>query len=648
MSAKLKTSAPVPAPVNDNSDWAFIQGPSLSRTESGVSSEARRMRKGKRRATVSSTDESDVSVMSPRESENTFSSCFSPRSTMSGEGAEFPFGSHSTGDETTFRIGSSSAYRIASVSQPPSRQGKRHDVDLERSARRLFPESLLQLSPDEEEEEFLSASEWDQSSSSGRKRLNSCSAASDTAHCIDASFDTEDTMDVDTLQPIHRILPRETFSAIMKHLDRQDLKECARVCKDWRELVYDGALWTVLDLFEHQSRIDDTVVRQLTARSHIYLRTLSLAGCTNVDSMAMSAVGRHCSLLKHLSLANCRSVENATIDVISSGCRLLEDLNLTNCVQVTDDALFMLGSRCKQLARLDLSMCSKITNTGIVDLATMLPKLKCLFIRHCKNVADGGLRALGKAGTSLRIIDIQGCRKVTDAGIRKLARHNPALLGICISDCAQLTDNALESLGQWCPKLKVVEAAGCSRFGDRGYDALTTGCSQLVRLDLEDNGAITDEALMSIARRCHRLESLVLSFCDNITDEAIQTLSNSCPFLAFLQMDNCGSITDTSLTSLSRLPLLRHVEIYDCRQLSEKAVRRLIQTCNRRGKAIRVISLYSLGTTGTSAMSRVIVSTAGRPRTPSAMADDFDTPPNLDDPDLYDFDIRHRCACTIL
>ncbi|KAL7749990.1 hypothetical protein RI367_004505 [Sorochytrium milnesiophthora] len=280
-------------------------------------------------------------------------------------------------------------------------------------------------------------------------------------------------------------------------------------------------------------------------RSH--LRSLNLSWCRNVSGKAVAELTATAPQLRHLLLAGCAMLEPPDFSHFAVRVPNLETLDLAYTRTVTD--------QCMANLLYTLPDGSEVPNTNVGR-------------QKLNHVRDLPMRSL----VSLNLIHTQ----ISDVTLHRLARH----------PCSDTT-------------LRHLQVAGCAQLTSDGLCRLACEATHLRFLDVEDIFQVTDDTLRCFAMHLSQLEHLTLSFCDAITDQGVVAILEASAAasatsadtsvrpdlklrgLRRLEVDNCWQLTDALLDHLTgmlqndRIPTLRRLDIFDCRNISWEAVQRV-------------------------------------------------------------------------
>jgi hypothetical protein len=276
----------------------------------------------------------------------------------------------------------------------------------------------------------------------------------------------------------------------------------------------------------------------------IYLETLILTGCHQLDAMTLHQILAMLPHLRHLNLAG------------------------LSCV--TDEAMYAL--RAPQLETLNLSRCRKLTFQGLQHtLEYGIGKhLKVLKLAGCHHAVNNSiLQTIGKHHLDLRHLNLASCYHITDEGICDLLKSGIKLERLSLAICHRISDDTAREIGHHGQYLTHLDLSGCTDLSDIGLIPMIRGCPNLELIDLEDCLTLTDDLLQVIANSCPKLRDISLGSCEGITDEGVKTLMKGCKMLQHIAVDNCPALSDSIFDEIHQN--LQCIEVFDCHMISEVA-----------------------------------------------------------------------------
>ncbi|KAI0274954.1 hypothetical protein BC834DRAFT_814786 [Gloeopeniophorella convolvens] len=419
----------------------------------------------------------------------------------------------------------------------------------------------------------------------------------------------------------------------------REVVRLSRVCKAWLALIYDGQLWSRLDLRAFP-KIPPSQLLQVTDSAGPFITSLNLSGHGSLLSSTLESLTNNLSVgrrmrvapginqLINLNMNGCSLVTTPSLHYLLRQSPSLEALSLKGLPAVTNETCEVLSDSCPRLLSLNLSRCKNLTGAGIrlyahsaVTRLRLLP-LTELRLSGLKGITDSTMLALGKAAPYLEILDLSYCRDLHNSSLdafvacdddfalesvtlsareagrnpnegRRYRRRITHLRHLSLSYCTLLTDIACSHLAHTMPRLELLELGGVGgELKDDGVVRLLETLPNLRKLDLEDASEITDDVLDAITppppshdsghtRKApgHALEHLIVSYAAQLSNDAFQTLIRNCPRLRVLEADSTR-LSGTSVREFVRRVRERSthdatVVGVDCRSVNEAVVRDL-------------------------------------------------------------------------
>ncbi|KAF8963844.1 RNI-like protein [Flammula alnicola] len=322
----------------------------------------------------------------------------------------------------------------------------------------------------------------------------------------------------------------------------RELFKLSRVSKAWKALVFDGELWTDLDLRSF-SGLPPALLVRLVKSARTFIRSLDFAGHVQLLPDAMSDITNNLCL---------------TIPEISLPYTQLTTINFQGCTLLTTRSLHHLFVRSKSLRTLSLKGLSAVTNTTCDIIANFCPQLTSLNVSRCPNVDGHGISALTVSAIlrrehlPLKELHLSGLKHVSDSMMQALGRAAPYLEVLDLSYARQLHNSALEAF------------VACDTQADQQLAVET------VIVSARDLGRDANES-GKFRRRVTRLRHLVLSSCILLSDTACSNLAHSVPKLEFLELAGIGGdLKDDGLVRLlSTTPYIRRLDLEDASDITD-------------------------------------------------------------------------------
>lgn len=412
----------------------------------------------------------------------------------------------------------------------------------------------------------------------------------------------------------------------------RELFKLARVSRSWQNLVFDGQLWTDLDLHSFPGLPKSTVLRA----THIagpFVRRLNLSGHKHLQAATLTDIANHLCLrdmlsythLTAINLEGCSALTTRSLHHLLVRSRFLRALRLKGLAAVTNTTCELLATFCTQLEQLNLSRCPNMDAEGIRCLAqTTLAQRECLRLKELrvsglKHMDDATMQVLGKAAPRLEVLDLSYVRRLhnsaleaffavddsfdyTSSGV-ELIRLNSRQIGrdtsndtaqfynrrvtklrhISISFCILLTDTACSNIAYAVPQLEFLEIAGIGAdLKDDGLVRLLETTPHIRRIDLEDATDISDSVLSCLTPVAEISAPPTSSMAARREEEGPPQPGHA---LEWLSVSHAGNLTDDAFLALIRAcPKLRVLEA-DNTRMSGSTLKEFVDV-NRQRRAL--------------------------------------------------------------
>ncbi|KAF9451400.1 hypothetical protein P691DRAFT_663285 [Macrolepiota fuliginosa MF-IS2] len=325
----------------------------------------------------------------------------------------------------------------------------------------------------------------------------------------------------------------------------RELLKLARISHSWESLVYDGQLWTDLDLHSFPG-IPKSALLRLTRLGGSFIRRIDFAGHCRLQAATLTDIANHLCLRNPLSYTH------------------LTAINLQGCSALTTRSLHHLLVRCRSLRDLCLKGLMAATNTTCELLATFCTQLERLNLNRCPNMDAEGIRCLGQTmlaqAETLRLkeLRVSGLKYMDDVTMRVLGKAAPDLEVLDLSYVRQLHNSALRAF------VTV----------DDGFDYTQSGV-EIIRLNARQVGQdSSNDSTPYYRRRMTKLRHLSLSFCILLTDTACLNIAHAVPRLEFLEMAGIGAdLKDDGLIQLlETTPHIRRIDLEDATDITDSVL----------------------------------------------------------------------------
>ncbi|CAO3657133.1 unnamed protein product [Mucor hiemalis] len=348
-------------------------------------------------------------------------------------------------------------------------------------------------------------------------------------------------------------LPDELQIKILGELPTLDLLKATMVCHKWKELVYDGSLWTTIDVSPFYKSIPIENILKIIKCSNRFLKTANFRGCIQLTGHGLRTLAEYCPNLQVLVIKDCRGLSAASIGFLLQKSQQLRILDVSGLDTIKTSTLTTIKPSLSKLEKLNMNWCRNITGPGLLSMISASNNLSHLKLNGCPQLDDDTMSSLGKLLPNLSHLCLAACSSLTDSGMLAFLKNSSQLTHLNLSSCARLSDATLRNLALYSPNVTHLELAGCVLMTDQGFIFLSPRLRTLVHLDLEDLQQITDVTVRSIATHQPDLKRLCLSSCNQLSDESISHLvleGTTCHKLQHIELDNCN-ITDEALNSIA-------------------------------------------------------------------------------------------------
>ncbi|XP_047309302.1 putative F-box/LRR-repeat protein 23 [Impatiens glandulifera] len=244
-------------------------------------------------------------------------------------------------------------------------------------------------------------------------------------------------------------LSEDIIMLIMKKVGVVDiLLNLQKVCRSWRNICKDPALWRSIDMHSNYS---------------YHIITCCSTTRINRTRYVMN------DMIKH---------------AIDRSCGQLIDIKLEKHFNV--DILKYLTYRKNQLKRLQIVSCKKVTNKGLSKATKNMSSLEELHI-YFGNITNAGLKNIGRNCPRLKSLtfDHQG-RSIPTA----IAKSMPELRHLSLFG-NQISNRDLEAILDGCPHLESLDLRECFKLDLYGMP-LGLRCSSSIKTLLLPNDSIAD------------------------------------------------------------------------------------------------------------------------------------------------------------
>ncbi|KAF9074987.1 hypothetical protein BDP27DRAFT_1213285 [Rhodocollybia butyracea] len=412
----------------------------------------------------------------------------------------------------------------------------------------------------------------------------------------------------------------------------REMVKLSRVSKTWRNLIYDGQLWSTLE-FRAFPTMSKVLLSNIAKSGGRFINSIDLSGHVHVSPTTLIDIADNMCFsppfaftqLTSLNLRGCTALSTRSLHYLLVRSPALKQVCLKGLHAVTNKTWDIIAMYCPRITELDLNRCPNMDAAGLKSLALTykargeLLQWTELRVSGLKNINDSVMELLGQVAPFLEVLDLSYARQLHNSALdafvalqdsalatesvlltsreagrdpsdyNRYRRRVTRLRHLSLSSCNLLTDIACSHLAHTVPRLEFLELGGIGdELGDEGLIRLLNTTPMIRRLDLEDAVEISDALLSAITpgppaakngatdlQPGHALEHLVISYATEITDNALLALIRGCTRLKVLEVDN----THIGPSVLRKFCELRRtgskIVAVDCRSIPEGVVKDL-------------------------------------------------------------------------
>jgi hypothetical protein len=330
-------------------------------------------------------------------------------------------------------------------------------------------------------------------------------------------------------------LPERILLNIFNYLPHQEVLNCARVCKNWKQISSDSRLWQVVSCRP------------------------------NYDGLQVSQLDTFVGLIGHRFGPSLRYIELPT-DMVSV------------------PVLHELANKCPKLQYMTLDFSTAMTLHDFADLQSFPARLKSLSLCLSENIfLEGFLRKIYSFISSVQTLHIIGTyEKIEDeeeevyetVNIHKLKQYLPNLRVVNLWGVVFITDEHIESLSSNCAFIECLCVNYCQKITGSSLKVVLQRLKRLKSLLLEqtcvENKAMMEvewektgiqelnvtatelstETLVTILTRLPHLRWLSAGFLENFNDKVMEAWleSGASANMRELDLNTCDSINEPLLS----------------------------------------------------------------------------------------------------
>ena len=336
------------------------------------------------------------------------------------------------------------------------------------------------------------------------------------------------------------LLPDGVVESVTGLLAQEDVSKLRQVCQEWR--MSHGQL--VRTVSNRKNGADDADEMCLTVCARLFPNVTALklkgttepkksgllngiSGLASLQSLSIRSCGLtdgdvnelcSLSLLRSLSLAGSSDVSEAHVERIFSSMGNLKELDVSRCDFIDDDSLEHL-CKLEHLTSLTLADCDEVSDEGLQHVAC-LRTLETLDLNGCFMISDDGLRHLTEL-SNLKTLGLKCCDKVTDVGVATVVSSGSKLSSLNLGWCS-ISNVALTVIASKAAGLQFLNLPWCEQLTDFGIEELTK-LRNLKVLNLKGCTSLTSKVTTHLAK-IQSLQILNLKLCVQMTRASVEAL----------------------------------------------------------------------------------------------------------------------------
>lgn len=404
-------------------------------------------------------------------------------------------------------------------------------------------------------------------------------------------------------------MPHEVKISIFRFLGPKELVRASIVSKSFRQLCYDGQLWTSFDASDFYKDIPAESLAKIVVAAGPFVKNLNLRGCVQVEHYQRAeVVVKACQNLVRATLEGCRNFKRDTLHILLANNERLAHVNLTGLVAVNNQTCKVIARACPQLESFNVSWCTHMDARGIKTILNNCHRLRDLRAGEIRGFAAEDVAESIFLADNLERLVLSGCSDINDTALQIMVTGiNPPMdilehraivpprrfRHLDLSRCSLLTADGLQVLAHNVPHLEGLQLSGCTELTDSALEGILATAPRLTHLDLEELSQLTNTLLsehLAKAPCARHLEYLSISYCENLGDAGMLPVIKECKSLRNMDMDNTR-ISDLVLTEAAAMVRERSVRstnagtrprvtlnmvVYDCQNVSWTGIREVL------------------------------------------------------------------------
>ena len=309
----------------------------------------------------------------------------------------------------------------------------------------------------------------------------------------------------------------------------------------------------------------DILLSELLANIGSHVKEISIRPSRKLSSLQIicfsTIFAQNCMNIQKAQLTG--ELSDSEIAPLLCAWKSIQELDFKDC-EITSGSFFILSNICSNLKRLTLNIIDDVSDAGLTALAGKCPELHTLTILFCDNITVKGVLAFVVTTPKLNVLRIT-MSYLTDTDISTISQHCPMLHTIGI-DAMSVTDVGIQALVNHCPEL-----IGVYLINSAVISSGFTLFRNLKHLKIHNSPTITDTMVAAIVQNNPLLEYLILYNCTQLTFKAVLTILQGCSALHTLTVTTTTTIRITEHTQHhelvkalieSQYPKITELEIY--------------------------------------------------------------------------------------
>ena len=247
---------------------------------------------------------------------------------------------------------------------------------------------------------------------------------------------------------------------VMDYLSIAERVHARIVCRDWRRIIRDWGVATVIDNNDPQLLgLTRPFLKGLLKHSYSSLQSLSLSGFEDLRKEDLECI-QHLRKLRSLDVSRCIQLDDSTLSLLADHCsETLEVLYIKGLRKVTDAGMLAICNKCTRLRVLDISNIP-ITDVSGVSIGRQLINLNAIYTRDNFRLTTESVTAITNHCLNLEQLTLWGCTKLQQLQFATACREKLFLLNLW--GCHGLRDDAAAALeGMVCLRTLIVSECHC-------------------------------------------------------------------------------------------------------------------------------------------------------------------------------------------